>query len=79
MQPSYRRVKAACYATNVTMSVVGNLSPLLFLTFRSLYGFSYTQLGLLVLIKTSAKPLDAEKMTVPSTMPTYALAGASMG
>ena len=55
MQPSYRRVKAACYATNVTMSVVGNLSPLLFLTFRSLYGFSYTQLGLLVLINFSTQ------------------------
>ncbi len=32
------------------MSVVGNLSPVLFLTFRSLYGISYSLLGLLVLI-----------------------------
>ncbi len=32
------------------MSVVGNLSPILFLTFRSLYGISYSLLGLLVLI-----------------------------
>ena len=32
------------------MSVVGNLSPVLFLTFRSLYGISYTLLGLLILI-----------------------------
>ncbi len=32
------------------MSVIGNLSPLLFLTFRSLYGISYSLLGLLVLI-----------------------------
>lgn len=32
------------------MSVVGNLSPLLFLTFRELYGISYSLLGLLVLI-----------------------------
>lgn len=55
MPLSYRRVKAACYATNVTMSVVGNLSPLLFLTFRSLYGLSYTQLGLLVLINFSTQ------------------------
>ena len=55
MQPNYQRVKSACYATNVTMSVVGNLSPLLFLTFRSLYGFSYTQLGLLVLINFSTQ------------------------
>ena len=45
-----RHLKYACYSTNVTMSVVGNLSPLLFLTFRSLYGISYSKLGLLVLI-----------------------------
>lgn len=43
-------VKLACYATNVTMSVVANLSPLLFLTFRTQYGISYSLLGLLVLV-----------------------------
>lgn len=32
------------------MSIVGNLPPLLFLTFRELYGISYSLLGLLVLI-----------------------------
>ena len=36
--------------TNITMAVVGNLSPVLFLTFRSLYGISYSLLGALVLI-----------------------------
>ena len=45
-----KRVKYACYSANVTMSAVGNLSPVLFLTFRSLYGISYSLLGLLVLI-----------------------------
>ena len=51
MNPSkVRHLKYACYSTNVTMSVVGNLSPLLFLTFRSLYGISYSKLGLLVMI-----------------------------
>lgn len=40
----------ACYSANISMAIVGNLSPLLFLTFRSLYGISYTFLGLLVLI-----------------------------
>ncbi len=45
-----KRVKYACYSANITMSVVGNLSPVLFLTFRSLYGISYSLLGLLVLI-----------------------------
>ena len=44
------RVKFGCYASNISMSVVGNLSPLLFLTFRELYGISYSLLGLLVLI-----------------------------
>lgn len=46
----FTRVKLACYSANISMSIVGNLSPLLFLTFRSLYGISYTLLGLLVLI-----------------------------
>ena len=50
MPQNYRRVKLACYVTNISMAVVGNLPPLLFLTFRSLYGISYSLLGLLVLI-----------------------------
>ena len=50
MQPTVKRVKLACYTTNISMSVIGNLSPLLFLTFRSMYGISYSLLGLLVLI-----------------------------
>lgn len=45
-----RLVRFACYTTGVTMSVVGNLSPLLFITFRTQYGISYSLLGLLVLI-----------------------------
>lgn len=44
------RVKLGCYAVNISMSVVGNLSPLLFLTFHEQYGISYSLLGLLVLI-----------------------------
>ena len=43
-------VKLACYGSNITMAVVGNLPPILFLTFRSLYGISYSLLGTLVLI-----------------------------
>lgn len=50
MQTNYKRLKYACYTTNVSMSVVGNLSPILFLTFHNLYGISYSLLGLLVLI-----------------------------
>lgn len=45
-----KRLKFACYSTNVTMSAVANLSPVLFLTFRSLYGISFSLLGLLVLV-----------------------------
>lgn len=47
---NYKTLKFACYTTNVTMSVVANISPILFLTFRQLYGISYSQLGLLVLM-----------------------------
>ncbi len=50
MDASVKRLKLSCYATNVTMAIVGNLSPLLFLTFRSAYGLSYSLLGLLVVI-----------------------------
>lgn len=46
----YTRLKLACYTTNVSMSVVGNLSPILFLTFHNLYEISYSLLGLLVLV-----------------------------
>lgn len=49
-QKNDTRVRLACYTTNLSMSVVGNLSPLLFITFRNLYGTSYTLLGLLVLV-----------------------------
>ena len=44
-----KRLTYACYATNLSMSVVGNISPVLFLTFRSLYGISYSLLGFLIL------------------------------
>ena len=47
---NYNRVKYACYSTNITMSVIANISPVLFLTFRELYGISYSQLGFLILI-----------------------------
>jgi len=45
-----KRLKYACYTTSTSMAIVANLPPILFLTFRSLYGISYTQLGLLVLL-----------------------------
>ena len=45
-----KRLTLACYTVNVSMAIVGNLSPLLFMTFRSLYDISYSLLGLLVLV-----------------------------
>ena len=50
MAQNYKRLKLACYTTNISMSIVSNLSPLLFLTFKGLYDISYSLLGLLVLI-----------------------------
>lgn len=50
MKSSDSRLRFACYSAGMTMAVVGNLPPLLFLSFRSLYGISYSLLGLLVLL-----------------------------
>ena len=57
MHTDYKKLKLACYTTNLSMSIVANLSPVLFLTFRSLYGLSYSLLGLLVLINFSTEQL----------------------
>lgn len=46
----HRLTKKACYLTSITMAIASNLSPLLFLTFRDMYGLSYTLLGLLVVM-----------------------------
>lgn len=46
----YRITKYACYTTGFTMSAVANISPLLFVTFREMYGISYTMMGLLVVV-----------------------------
>lgn len=45
-----KRLKYACYTTNVTMAIISNLPPVLFITFRTAYGISYSLLGLLVLL-----------------------------
>ena len=50
MNHNDKRVQIACYFTNIASGAVCNLSPLLFLTFNSLYGIDYALLGLLVLI-----------------------------
>ena len=48
--PNYKRTKLACYVSYFTMSSVFCVPPLLFMTFRELYGISYTLLGTLVLV-----------------------------
>lgn len=48
-QPNYKRTKFACFSAYFTMSSVFSLPPLLFMTFREMYGISYTLLGTLVL------------------------------
>ena len=53
----YLRAKLACYATSLSMSVIANMAPILFLGFRDMYGISYSQLGLLVLINFSTQLL----------------------
>lgn len=57
MKDQYKTLKYACYTVNVTMSIVSNFSPLLFITFRTLYGISYSLLGLLVLANFSTQLL----------------------
>ena len=47
---SFQTTKFACYASYFTMSSVFCVPPLLFVTFRELYGISYTLLGTLVLV-----------------------------
>ena len=85
MDRNFKRVKYACYGNNITMAIIGNLSPILFLTFRHAYGISYTLLGLLVLINfTSQLIIDlifsffSHKFNIPLTvksMPLIAIFG----
>lgn len=49
-KPNYKRTKLTCYYTDLAMSSVFSLPPLLFATFREMYGISYTLLGTLVLV-----------------------------
>jgi MFS family permease len=47
---SYKDTAIACYLGIIVQAIVINLTPILFIPLRELYGFSYSQLGLLVLI-----------------------------
>ena len=50
MEKNHKRIKNACYVTNICMSIVANISAILLLPFRAMYGISFSLLGLLVLI-----------------------------
>ena len=50
MKKSFKRLIAACYTCSFSMAIVSNLPPILFLTFRSLYGISFSMLGALVAV-----------------------------
>ena len=54
MNPSrFRRTRVACFFTYPAMAPVFILPPILFYTFRQMYGISYTLLGTLVLVNFS--------------------------
>ncbi len=57
MDTNTKRVWLGCSGANVTMSIVGNLSSLLFITFHKLYGVSFSLLGLLVLVNFATQLL----------------------
>ena len=85
MESKFKRVKLACYSASLSMSVASNLSPVLFLTFRSMYGISYSLLGLLVVINfTTQLTIDlifsffSHKFNIPKVlkaMPVITLLG----
>ncbi len=50
MKPNYKRTTYTCYFTYLASASVFSLPPILFLTFREMYGISYTLLGTLVLV-----------------------------
>ncbi len=78
-------LKLACYTSSGSMAVVSCLSPLLFLTFRELYGISYSLLGLLVVVNFTTQLLIdlvfsffSKKFNIPLTvmiMPILSVAG----
>ena len=47
---NYNLTKTSCYLTGASTAIPSVLSPILFVTFRNMYGLSYTQLGALVVI-----------------------------
>ncbi len=53
----FKSLKLACYSANISMSAISAMSPLLFVTFRTMYGISYSLLGTLVLVNFATQLL----------------------
>lgn len=49
-QKNFKLTRNACYFAYVAVSVVFALPPILFITFREMYGISYTALGTLIFV-----------------------------
>ncbi|MDF2627067.1 MAG: fucose permease [Symbiobacteriaceae bacterium] len=54
---SYKPTILACYIGNFVQAILINLTPILFIPLREQYGFSYEQLGLLILINFTTQVL----------------------
>ncbi len=50
MTPNYQRTRLTCFFTNIAISSIFCVPPILFVTFHTEYGISYTLLGTLVAI-----------------------------
>lgn len=50
MEANWRRTKTACYMGYITQAINVNLAPLLFLIFQREFGFSFEQIGRIILI-----------------------------
>lgn len=77
MTKKHKILKYACYTASLSMSVVANLPPVLLLTFRKIYGISYSMLGLLIFINYATQlgidlvfSLFSHKFNIPKTVKT---------
>ena len=50
MDKNSKTIISACYITNIICSATSCVSPLLFLTLKTMYNISYSLLGLLIVI-----------------------------
>lgn len=55
MAQNWRRTRYACYLASITQAINVNLAPLLFVIFRSEFGFSLEQIGRIILINFSTQ------------------------